>query len=56
MPAPAAAPPVGMLTVSEAAEHLGVAPWEVVRLTESGRLPCVVYVPAQAVRDYQETQ
>lgn len=50
------APPAGLLTIAETADKLGVSPWEVVRLTESGRLPCVVYVPAQAVAEYQETK
>ena len=49
------APPTGLLTVAEAADRLGVSPWEVMRLTESGRLPCVVYVPSQAVAEHQET-
>lgn len=47
--------PAGLLTIAEAADRLGVSPWEVVRLTESGDLPCVVYVPAQAVAEHQET-
>lgn len=43
------------LTIAETADSLGVKPWEVVRLIESGRLDAVMYVPAAAVRTYQET-
>lgn len=40
------APPSGLLTIAQAADNLGVKPWDVVRLIEAGDLPTVTLVPA----------
>lgn len=49
-------PPTGLLTIAEAADKLGIKPWDVVRLTETGRLDAAIYVPASALSAYmQET-
>lgn len=53
----AIAPPTGRITIAQAADQLGVKPWEVVRLIESGRLDSLVYVSAASLASYaQETK
>ena len=42
------------LSVTEAAEKLGVKPWEVIRLTEAGRIDSVVLVNAESLTRYVE--
>ena len=37
------------LTIADAADNLGVKPWDVVRLIEAGRLATVTLIPAQAL-------
>lgn len=54
MTAPAIAPPTGRFTIAQAADHLGVKPWEVVRLIESGRLDSLVYVSAASLATYAQ--
>jgi hypothetical protein len=44
-----------LISISEAAERLGVKPWEVVRLIEAGQLKRVVLVVADSLNDYQES-
>ena len=43
------APPTGLLTISQAADRLGVKPWDVMRLIEAGDMPAVTLVPAAAL-------
>ena len=48
-----------LLTITEAAERLGVLPWEVVRLAEAGRVSQVVYIDGDSLpprRPDQEQQ
>lgn len=54
MSAPDAPPAPNHLTIAETADQLGVKPWEVVRLIESGRLDAVTFVPTTALRAYQQ--
>lgn len=42
------------LTIAEAADTLGVKPWEVVRLIESDRLTSVTVIPAASLADYTQ--
>lgn len=42
------------LTIADAADKLGVKPWEVVRLIENDQLTSVTVVPAASLRTYQE--
>lgn len=48
--------PAGYLSINEAADELGVKPWEVVRLTESGQVDSVTLVKAASLRDYAREQ
>lgn len=43
-------------SVSEAAEKLGVSPWEVADLTESGHIDSVVLVAADSLAEYVYSQ
>lgn len=50
------APPTGLLTIAQAADKLGVRPWDVMRLIESGRMPTVTLVPAAALPHSREAK
>lgn len=50
------APPTGLLTIAQAADRLGVKPWDVVRLVESGAIAAVTLVPAAALPNSREAQ
>lgn len=39
-------PPTGLLTIAQTADKLGVKPWDVVRLIETGQVPTVTLIPA----------
>lgn len=50
------APPTGLLTIAAAADALGVAPWDVVRMLDNGDLESVELVKADSLRNYRETR
>ena len=50
-------PPAGLLTIADAADTLGLAPWDVVRLLNQGDLESVELVTADSLATYrQESQ
>ena len=50
------APPTGYVTLADAADMLGVKPWDVVRLIADDRLAAVQLVDIESIRRHQEHQ
>jgi hypothetical protein len=46
--------PIGYFTVSDAADKLGVSPWDVLRLVQDGHLSGVTLVDADSLTRYQK--
>lgn len=49
-------PPSGYLTIADAADTLGVKPWDVVRLIAADQLRAVQLVDSESLRRHQEHQ
>ena len=49
-------PPAGLLSIADAADRMGVKPWDVVRLIEAGSLPSVTLVPVASLPATRETK
>ena len=46
--------PLGQFTLRDAADKLGVSPWDVLRLVQDGHLTGVVLIDADSLAEYQE--
>jgi excisionase family DNA binding protein len=51
---PSAPTPAGYLTVAEAAERLGVKPWDVMRMVQTGDLQSLVLIESASVEAPKE--
>lgn len=51
---PSAPTPAGFITAMQAAEELGVKPWDVMRLIQSGELQSLVLVETASLKALKE--